>query len=92
MNFEVEYTKNNTRVYDSYKFSNREIEEAVVQIMAERKRLGLPVTRSKASYVSEWKSHNRLYKLGIERARTKDVDLEEEINSTRNFIYKLLGM
>ena len=59
--------------------------------MKERKRLGLPVTRTKASYVSEWKSHNRLYKIGYQRNRTKDVDLEEEINSTINFLYSIFG-
>lgn len=87
----VEYSKNNTKVYDSYKYSNAEIEKAVEEIMKERKRLGLPVTRTKASYVSEWKSHNRLYKIGYQRNRTKDVDLEEEINSTRNFLYSIFG-
>lgn len=87
----VEYSKNNTKVYDSYKYSNAEIEKAVEEIIEERKRLGLPVTRTKASYVSEWKSHNRLYKIGYQRDRTKDVDLEEEINSTRNFLYSIFG-
>ena len=87
----VEYSKNNTKVYDSYKYSNAEIEKAVEEIMKERKRLGLPVTRTKASYVSEWKSHNRLYKIGYQRNRTKDVDLEEEINSTINFLYSIFG-
>ena len=38
-------------------------EYSLEEIMEERKRLGLPVTRTKASYVSEWKSHNRLYKI-----------------------------
>lgn len=92
MEMRVEYTKNNTKVYDSYKYSDKEIEQAVQAIIDTRKELGLPVTRTKQSYISEWKSHNRLYKLGIERHRTKDVDLEEEINSTRNFLYSILGL
>lgn len=87
----VEYSKNNTKVYDGYKFSNKEIEEAVVEIMQERKKIGLPVTRTKASYVSEWKTHNRMYKLGIERSRTKDVDLEEDIKPVRNLLYSIFG-
>jgi ABC-type siderophore export system fused ATPase/permease subunit len=91
MDMRVEYTKNNTKVYDSYKYSNKEIEQAVQTIIDTRKELGLPVTRTKQSYISEWKSHNRLYKLGIQRHRTKDVDLEEEINSIRNFLYLILG-
>lgn len=87
----VDYRETYTKVYDSYAYSSSEIESAVEEIMQKRKELGLPITRTKSSYVSEWKSHNRLYKLGIQRSRTKDVDLEEEINSTRNFLYSILG-
>ena len=88
---QVDYRETYTKVYDSYKYSNSEIEQAVEEIMQKRKELGLPVTRTKSSYISEWKSHNRLYGLGIQRSRTKDVDLEEEIDKTRNFLYSIFG-
>ena len=88
---QADYRETYTKVYDSYKYSNSEIEQAVEEIMRKRKELGLPVTRTKSSYISEWKSHNRLYKLGIQRSRTKDVDLEEEIDQTRNFLYSIFG-
>lgn len=88
---QVDYRETYTKVYDSYKYSNSEIEQAVEEIMQKRKELGLPVTRTKSSYISEWKSHNRLYRLGIQRSRTKDVDLEEEIDQTRNFLYSIFG-
>ena len=87
----VEYHEGYTKVYDSYQYTNAEIEQAVKVIMQKRKEMNLPVTRSEASYISEWKSHNRLYKLGVQRSRTKDVDLEEEIYPTRNFLYSILG-
>ena len=88
---QVVYRETYTKVYDSYKYSNEEIEQAVEEIMQKRKELGLSVTRTKSSYISEWKSHNRLYRLGIQRSRTKDVDLEEEIDQTRNFLYSIFG-
>lgn len=88
----VDYRETYTKVYDSHAYTNYEIEQAVDEIIKTRKELGLPVTRTKNSYVSEWKSHNRLYKLGIQRSRTKDVDLEEEIDSTRNFLYSIFGL
>ena len=88
---QADYRETYTKVYDSYKYSNSEIEQAVEEIMRKRKELGLPVTRTKSSYISEWKSHNRLYRLGIQRSRTKDVDLEEEIDQTRNFLYSIFG-
>lgn len=87
----VEYRQRYTKVYDSYKYTNSEIEQAVYVIIERRKELGLPVTRSAESYISEWKAHNRLYKLGIQRNRTKDVDLEEDIEPTRNFLYGIFG-
>lgn len=88
---QVDYRETYTKVYDSYKYSNEEIEQAVEEIMQKRKELGLSVTRTKSSYISEWKSHNRLYRLGVQRSRTKDVDLEEEIDQTRNFLYSIFG-
>lgn len=88
---QVDYRETYTKVYNSYKYSNEEIEQAVEEIMQKRKELGLSVTRTKSSYISEWKSHNRLYRLGIQRSRTKDVDLEEEIDQTRNFLYSIFG-
>ena len=92
MKTKVEYNEKVTKVYDSYTYSDSEIKQAVKEIVEKRKELGLPVTRSESSYVSEWKSHNRLYKIGYQRSRTKDVDLEEEIDSTHNFLYSIFGL
>ena len=92
MKTKVEYSEKVTKVYDSYTYSDSEIKQAVKEIIEKRKELGLPVTRSESSYISEWKSHNRLYKIGYQRSRTKDVDLEEEIDSTRNFLYSIFGL
>ena len=52
----VDYRETYTKVYDSYQYSNEEIEQAVEEIMQKRKELGLPVTRTKSSYISEWRS------------------------------------
>ena len=92
MKTKVEYSEKVTKVYDGYIYSDSEIKQAVKEIVEKRKELGLPVTRSESSYVSEWKSHNRLYKIGYQRSRTKDVDLEEEIDSIHNFLYSIFGL
>ena len=92
MKTKVEYSEKVTKVYDSYTYSDSGIRQAVKEIIEKRKELGLPVTRSESSYISEWKSHNRLYKIGYQRSRTKDVDLEEEIDSTHNFLYSIFGL
>ena len=92
MKTKVEYGEKVTKVYDGYTYSDSEIKRAVKEIIEKRKELGLPVTRSESSYISEWKTHSRLYKIGYQRSRTKDVDLEEEIDSTRNFLYSIFGL
>lgn len=38
--------------------------------------------RKMSSYIAEWKVHNFLYRLGIKRARTKDVNLNREFPKT----------
>jgi hypothetical protein len=88
----IEYSENNTKIIDGYKYTNAEIEKTIDEIIVNRKELGLPVTRTKSSYVSEWKTHNRLYKLGYQRNRTKDVDLEENIKTSYNFLYSIFGI
>lgn len=85
------YTGNNTKVIDSYKLNDKEIKEIVENIINERKKKGLKVTRSKESYIREIKAHNRLYKLGLFKSHTKDTDLEENITSSKEKIFMLIG-
>ena len=89
---EIIYSKYNTKVVDSYKLNDLEIELVVDEIITDRKRKNLPVTRTRESYIAEIKAHNRLYKLGVQKDRTKDADLEENINVFRNLAYKFLGL
>ena len=84
------YSEYNTKVMDGYMQAN--IERAVQEIIEVRKIKGYPVTRTKASYIAEWKAHNRLYRLGIKRSHTKDIDLEENIDKCKDIIYKVIGV
>ena len=87
----IHYSENNTQVVDGYKYNRQQIEQAVEEIIMHRLKLGLKVTRSRQSYIHEWITHNRLYKLGYQRSRTKDVDLEENIKPIYQSLYNLLG-
>ena len=88
----ISYTKENTKVENSYLIKSRlKISRVVSNIIKERERLGLPVTRSKPSYIREWVAHNRLYKLGLFVEHTKDVDMEENISRALEKLYKILG-
>ena len=85
----VKYTKNLTTIYDGYKM--KDVEEVIKKMMEERYKRKLPITRSLQSYIAETKAHNRLYKLGLFRSHTKDVDLEENIASWKEAIWFMLG-
>ena len=85
---EIKYTKNCTKIYDSYKYNAHEV---VDEIMKSRYEIKLPITRDHMSYVRELKGHNRLYKLGIARNRTKDVDLEENQSKLWELIWRIVG-
>ena len=84
-------TGNNTKVIDSYKLNDKEIKEIVENIINERKKKGLKVTRSKESYIREIKAHNVLYKHNLFISHTKDTDLEENISKLKDIIYYIIA-
>lgn len=86
------YTKDNTKVIDSYKITDRnEIRKQVLWIIEERKIRKYPITRTVNSYIREWVGHNRLYELGIAKEHTKDVDLQEPSSLLNELIWLILG-
>lgn len=85
----ITFTKENTHVEDSYKSTDIDLE--LCYIIRERYVRGLPQTRTFDSYKREWKAHNRLYKLGLFKSHTKDVDLEEPGKWYLEIIWLILG-
>lgn len=83
------YEEDNTHVENSYLATDISFE--VGYIIRERYIRHLPQTRKFDSYVREWKAHNNLYKLGLFKSHTKDVDLEEPIKWYYELIYWLIG-
>lgn len=92
LKFGISISKNNTKIINSHVLSNNEVEKLVTIIFRERKRLGYIITRTKASYIKEIIVHNRLYKLGMFRNRTKDTDIEEPINKILEIMYFIFGI
>ena len=89
---DISYSKTNTHVLNSYLINDKNlIKEYVLKIIDERKKLNYPVTRTPESYVREWIGHNKLYKIGIVRSRTKDVDLNENNTFYAELVWKLIG-
>jgi len=89
---EASYSVDNTHIKNSYMVKTRKIiREETIRIMNERKSKGYDVSRSINSYAREWRGHNRLYRMGICRDRTKDADLEENTNLFINLVWLILG-
>lgn len=87
----VEYTKNNTKIYDCYLLDNKQIRSIAEEIELARLNKELPQTRSRGSYYYEIKAHKRLYKLGLFRIHTKDCDCEENIKKWKDRLFRIIG-
>ena len=85
---EIIYTKNNTKIIDSYKYDPK---LAARELFYTRQFKDLPTTRPLKSYIREIKAHNRLYKLGIARSHTKDTDCEENIAKWKEMLWRIIG-
>jgi hypothetical protein len=86
----VRYTRNKTKIYDSYLLTN--VSKQVEDIINKRVDKGLDTTRTLKSYIRETKAHNRLYKLGLFRKHTRNCDLEENIKLWKERIYFMIGI
>lgn len=84
-------TEKNTKILDTYLIPDKDLDILVKQIIAERKNRNYEVSRTAGSYKREIKVHNRLYKLGLFKKKTKDTDLEEPIKKSISFIYNIFG-
>ena len=90
LNVTIEYNNANVRIIDSYKVTDR---VKMLAILIEFKReTKFESKRTIQSWLKEWKSHNRLYKLGLFRSHTRDCDLEENEKLHRLMAYEILGI
>lgn len=72
-------TDKNIEIRDSYKVSvTDEMKDILNSLREEYPDNSVLIKRKNSSLIREWKGHNFLYKLGIFRSHTKDVDLDLE--------------
>lgn len=90
VNATIEYDDANVRIIDSYKITDSI--EMLATLMKFKKITKYKTKRTIRSWLKEWKSHNRLYKLGLFRSHTKDCDLEENEKKHRLIAYEILGI
>lgn len=87
---EIQYNSKNVRIVDSYQVSN--VKDMVFVLRLFKIKTGYCSKRNLKSWIKEWKSHNRLYRLGLFRSHTKDCDLEENEKLHRLIAYQILGI
>jgi hypothetical protein len=77
-------TDKNIQIKNSYKVSiTQEMKDVLNYLREKYPDNSVLLTRKNSELIREWKGHNFLYKLGILRNHTKDVDLD--VNSGNLF-------
>lgn len=86
----IQYNSNFVRIVNSYLVTNEN--KMIVILVLFKRRTSYRSKRTIKSWIKEWKSHNRLYRLGLFRVHTKDCDLEENEKIHRLIAYQFLGI
>lgn len=86
---QIEYNSKNIRIVDSYKINDKSRMNYILNCFLDK--TNFKSKRTIASWIKEWKAHNRLYKLGLYKSHTKDCDLEECEKLHRLLAYQIIG-
>lgn len=86
----IQYDKRNVRIIKSYEVKKEW--DMLYILITFQEQTNFQSKRSLRSWIKEWKTHNRLYRLGLFRSHTRDCDLEENEKLHRLIAYQLLGI
>lgn len=78
-------------IYDSYEIPHRHYHNILNRIKCNEIDNPIWESRSYWSLECEWAVHNLLYKLGIQRERTVDVNLDVKLSTLEKIGYGILG-
>lgn len=82
--------ENRIKIIDSYMMSEAEFYSALDEIQSLYPE-HIAFKRSRKSMYLEWRAHNLLYRFGIKKSKTADVDLEYPQPWYMKVIYWILG-
>ena len=89
----ISFDELNIHIEDSYQVkTKKEMEEILWIVKGASFNRGISYLRKRASWIREWKAHNLLYKLGIQKERTRSVDLNENESIYRRIGYFFLSL
>lgn len=78
-------------ITDAYKYKAKEVKEELKKLRKENPGHKGLAMRSDRSYLNEWGVHALCYRWGIKRERTKDADLQFDMEPEVRFAYAVLG-
>ena len=91
MEISFKILSNRVKILNSYQITNKkEMKSILTNFLKEHSEIKFD--RSIDLLVKEWVVHNRMYKLGIKRDKTKDVDLEFNEKECYKLLYWILGI
>ena len=89
--FEITITDNCITVRESYMLVERRMIKHILQHIATLYPNNVTKNRSICSLCNEWIAHSRLYRLGIAKSHTRDVDLEYPQSALHSIAWAILG-
>ena len=85
-------TDNNINIENSYKIETRsEMSELLYAIKHNHPECNV-FKRKWNDLISEWRTHNRLYKIGFKKERTQDTDLNYPMPWYYQILYNIIGI
>lgn len=92
VNITVSFLKGNIYIKDSYQIKNDKDKEYLLDtIINSNEYITGNYSRTKTSYLREWKAHNALYEWGVSPERTGSVDLNNDESLLRRICYFFLS-
>lgn len=86
-------TAKDITIYDSYTVMDKsKMNEVLYAIKLKHPGCKVFEVRKWDNLISEWKAHSRLYKWGLFKSHTKDVDLDTDEPLWRRIGYTILGI
>lgn len=86
----VSLYENSLTIYDSYKIKNYKHMKEVLQWISSHEEFN--IKKPMWLLIAEWRTHNLLYKLNIQKERTKHVDLDNNQDWKLKLGYTILSL
>ena len=85
-------TENNIHIEDSYQIKSKPKMREVLYAIQHNHPECNSFKRSYKSMIAEWRTHNRLYRLGYKKNRTGSVDINYPLKWYIELAYRILGI